>query len=96
MLGNIIGESFGYLFTAAWTLLVLVALHRVLAGRWFTILGAGSAVLILTGLLSPLDLPLVDTANFAGYVLWSLWLIAFGVLLLRRPHPAGASVAQAP
>ena len=28
VLGNIIGESFGYLFTAAWTLLVLVALHR--------------------------------------------------------------------
>ena len=73
---------------------MLVALHRVLAGRWFTILGAGSALLILTGLLSPLDLPLVDTANFAGYVLWSLWLIAFGVLLLRRPRPAGASVAQ--
>ena len=95
VLGNIIGESFGYLFTSAWTLLVLVALHRVLAGRWFTILGAGSALLILTGLLSPLDLPLVDTANFAGYVLWSLWLIAFGVLLLRRPRPAGASMAQA-
>jgi hypothetical protein len=95
VLGNIIGESFGYLFTAAWTLLVLVALHRTLAGRWFTILGAGSALLILTGLLSPLDLPLVDTANFAGYVLWSLWLIAFGVLLLRRPRPGGASMAQA-
>ena len=88
VLGNIIGESFGYLFTAAWTLLVLLALHGVLAGRWFTILGAASAVLILTGLLSPLNLPLVDTANFAGYVLWSLWLIAFGVLLLRRPRPA--------
>jgi hypothetical protein len=95
VLGNIIGESFGYLFTAAWTLLVLAALHRTLAGRWFTILGAGSALLILTGLLSPLDLPLVDTANFAGYVLWSLWLIAFGVLLLRRPRPARASMAQA-
>jgi hypothetical protein len=95
VLGNIIGESFGYLFTAAWTLLVLAALHRTLAGRWFTILGAGSALLILTGLLSPLDLPLVDTANFAGYVLWSLWLIAFGVLLLRRPRPGGASMAQA-
>jgi hypothetical protein len=89
VLGNVLGESFGYLFTAAWTLLVLVALHRVLAGRWFTALGGGSALLILSGLLSPLQLPLVDTANFAGYVLWSLWLIAFGVLLLRRPRPAG-------
>ena len=91
VLGNIIGEGFGYLFTAAWTVLVLLALHRVLAGRWFTALGTGSAVLILTGLLSPLDLPLVDTANFVGYVLWSLWLITFGVLLLRRPRTANAT-----
>ena len=37
----------------------------------------------LVGVLSPLDLPVVDTANFFGYVLWSLWLIAFGVVILR-------------
>ena len=84
VLGTVIGENFGYLFTAAWTVLVLVALHRTLAGRWFTILGAGSAVLVVAGALSPLDLPLIDTANFAGYVLWSIWLIAFAVLLLKR------------
>lgn len=84
VLGNIVGENLGYLFTAAWTVLVLVALHRVLAGRWFTALGATSALLILAGLLSPLDLPVVDTANFVGYILWSLWLVAFAVLLLRR------------
>ena len=77
------------------TLLVLVALHRTLAGRWFTVLGAGSSVLILSGLLSPLDLPLVDTANFAGYVLWSLWLIALAVVLLRRPSRTADSSPQA-
>jgi hypothetical protein len=88
ILGNVIGETLGYLFTAAWTLLVLVALHRTLAGRWFTALGAVSAVLIVAGVLSPLDLPIIDTANFAGYVLWSLWLIAFAVLLLVRRVPA--------
>ncbi|HEY0000200.1 MAG TPA: hypothetical protein VGB74_07085, partial [Actinoplanes sp.] len=42
------------------------------------------AVLILAGVLSPLDLPIIDTANFVGYVLWSLWLIAFAILLVRR------------
>ncbi len=88
ILGNVIGETFGYLFTAAWTLLVLVALHRTLAGRWFTALGAISALLILAGVLSPLDLPIIDTANFVGYVLWSVWLIAFAVLLLMRRAPA--------
>jgi hypothetical protein len=96
LLGNVIGETFGYLFTAAWTLLVVVALHRTLAGVWFSVLGAVSAVLILSGVLSPLDLPLVDTANFAGYVLWSVWLVAFGVLLLRRPRRVDGATAAAP
>lgn len=86
ILGHLVGETLGYLLTAAWTLLVLAALGRAFAGLWFTVLGAVSAVLILVGVLSPLDLPLVDTANFAGYVLWSLWLVAFAVVLLRRPR----------
>ena len=90
LLGNVVGETLGYVFTATWTLLVVVALHRRLAGRWFSVLGVGSALLIAVGVLSPLDLPVVDTANFAGYVLWSLWLVAFGFLLLRRPRSWGA------
>jgi len=85
ILGNLIGETFGYLLTGAWTLLVLVAIGRAVAGRWFTVLGAASAVLILAGVLSPLDLPGVDVANFAGYVLWSIWLVAFAVVLVRTP-----------
>ena len=46
---------------------------RAIAGRWFTVLGAVSAVLILARVLSPLNLPGVDLANFAGYVLCCLW-----------------------
>ena len=88
ILGNLVGETFGYILTAAWTLLVLVALRGVLAGRWFTVLGAVSAVLVLSGVLSALDLPGVDLANFIGYVLWSVWLLAFAVLLLRPPRGA--------
>ena len=90
ILGNLIGETFGYLLTAAWTLLVLAAIGRTIAGRWFTILGAGSAVLILAGVLSPLNLPGVDLANFIGYVLWSIWLVAFAVVLVRTPQTARA------
>jgi hypothetical protein len=96
ILGNLIGETFGYLLTAAWTLLVLVALGRTFAGRWFIALGAVSAVLVLAGVLSPLDLPGIDLANFIGYVLWSVWLIVFGLLLLlRRPRTATAAPARA-
>ena len=90
ILGNLVGETFGYLLTAAWTLLVLTAIGRTIAGRWFTVLGAGSAVLILAGVLSPLNLPGIDMANFVGYVLWSIWLIAFAVVLVRAPKTAPA------
>jgi hypothetical protein len=84
ILGTVIGETLGYLLTAAWTLLVLAALGRTLAGRWFVALGTVSALLVVAGVLSPLNLPLIDQANFFGYVLWSVWLVAFAVLLLRR------------
>jgi hypothetical protein len=93
ILGTTIGETFGYLLTATWTALVLVALGRRFAGAWFRVLGFAAAALVLVGMFSPLDLPVVDTANFAGYVLWSVWLIAFAVLIFvhdRRPARSSA------
>jgi hypothetical protein len=84
VLGNLIGETGGYVLTAAWTALVLAALGTAFTGRWFIALGAVSAALVLAGVLSPLDLPLVDTANLVGYILWSAWLVAFAVVLLLR------------
>jgi hypothetical protein len=84
VLGNLIGETGGYVLTAAWTLLVLAGLGSAFTGRWFVALGSVSAVLVFAGVLSPLDLPLVDTANFAGYILWSVWLIAFAAVLIVR------------
>ena len=94
ILGTLIGETLGYALTAAWTLLVLIALGRSFAGRWFPALGGAAAVLIVAGVLSPLHVPGVDLANFVGYVLWSLWLVAFAVVLVRRPTvPASQLVA---
>jgi hypothetical protein len=93
ILGTAIGETLGYALTAAWTLLVVVALGRRFAGRWFVLLGGASAALVAVGVVSPLELPIVDQANFLGYVLWSVWLIAFGAVLLvreRRPRAAAA------
>jgi hypothetical protein len=102
ILGTAIGETLGYALTAAWTALVIFALGRRFAGRWFAVLGAASAGLVLAGVLSPLDLPGIDTANFFGYVLWSIWLIAFGVVILVRERrartssstPTGAAVSS--
>jgi hypothetical protein len=98
ILGTAIGETLGYLLTATWTLLVIVALGRRYAGRWFQVLGAVSALLVLVGVVSPLGLPVIDTANFFGYVLWSVWLIAFAVVMLvhaRRHVTSPASTSQA-
>ena len=53
---------------------------------------------MFVGVFSPLDLPVIDTANFFGYVLWSVWLIAFGVVILvheRRTATSSAPVAVA-
>ena len=76
--------SFGYVLTNAWTALVVLAIGRDLAGRWFQILGAISAALIFVGVRSPLELPVIDTARFVGYILWSVWLISFGLVILRH------------
>ncbi|MDD7920198.1 DUF4386 family protein [Actinomycetospora callitridis] len=85
VLGTLVGETGGYLLTAGWTVLVLAALGTAFAGRWFVVLGAVSAVLVLAGVLTPLGLPLVDTANFVGYVLWSIWLVGFaGVIVAQQ------------
>jgi hypothetical protein len=88
ILGTAIGETLGYALTAAWTALVIAALGRRFAGRWFVALGGAAAALVAVGVLSPLELPVVDEANFVGYVLYSVWLIAFGVVLLVRERRA--------
>jgi len=92
LLGTLVGETGGYVLTAAWTGLVLVALGTAFAGRLFVALGAVSAVMILAGVLSPLDLPLIDLANFAGYVLWSGWLVIFAVVVTLRSRRIVAPV----
>jgi hypothetical protein len=94
VLGTIVGESFGYVLTAAWTVLVVVALGRQYTGRWFQLLGMTSAALVLVGVISPLELPVIDAANFGGYILWSIWLIALGVAILR--HRQAATPAPVP
>jgi len=85
VLGTVVGETFGYLLTAAWTVLIISALAEHLAGRWFSILGYTAAALIAVGVLVPLDVPGADFANFMGYILWSVWMLAFATLIVRRP-----------
>jgi hypothetical protein len=74
--------------------LVLAAIGGAFAGRLFVALGAVSAILILAGVLSPLDLPVIDLANFAGYVLWSAWLVIFAVVLVVRNRRRAAGPVE--
>ena len=86
VLGTVVGETLGYLLTATWTVLIIYALGQRLAERWFTYVGLAAAALIAVGVLVPLDVPGTDLANFAGYILWSIWMVAFAVLVWRRSH----------
>jgi hypothetical protein len=51
-----------------------------------TVLGYASAALIATGVVIPLGLAAASLTNFAGYVVWCVWLLALSVALWRvRP-----------
>lgn len=84
VLGTIVGETLGYALTAAWTVLVAVGLRRTLLGPVLSMVGIVAAAMISTGVVEPLEVPLVGLVNFVGYIVWSGWLIAVAVVILRR------------
>ena len=88
VLGTLVGETFGYLLTATWTVLIVATLGRRLTRRWFSILVLVAATLIAVGVLVPLGVPGTDSANFVGYIVWSLWLLGLAALIWRRADSA--------
>ena len=93
LLGGLVGETFGYALTAVWTVAMVIGLrHRF--RRWFAVIGMGSAALVATGLVEKAGVEAAGLTNFVGYIAWSLWIIAVGVALIRRPgHAAAATPA---
>ena len=81
-LGVAVGEHLGYLFTALWTALIAyrAIIHSTLP--WFGWIGMLCAVGILVGMLEPAGFKRAGTVNAIAYILWSLWLVALGVILL--------------
>jgi hypothetical protein len=93
-LGEVVGETIGYALSAIFTVLVVLAITRHVAPRWMTYAGLTAAALIATGVLIPLGLDAASLTNFAGYVLWTLWLIGTAIVLWRwRPAPVASSGA---
>ena len=77
----------------AWTALVITALGRSFAGRWFASSAERRQRSSRSASSRRSSLPVVDEANFLGYVLYSVWLIAFGVVLLARERRSRRSAA---
>jgi hypothetical protein len=96
VLGRGIGETAGYSLTAVFTVLVVIALGRSVLPRWLGATGVVAAVLIATGVLVPL-VPATSLTNFAGYIVWCVWLVVVAGVLVRfyapateRPRTAGS------
>ena len=81
-LGVAVGEHLGYLFTALWTALVAYRAIIHSTAPWFGWIGMICAVGILVGMLEPAGFKRAGTVNAIAYILWSLWLVALGVILL--------------
>lgn len=81
--GAALGEHLGYMFTAVWTLFAALAtMGSAFYPAWFGWIGILAALGILIGLLEPLGVRFAGAVNAISYIVWSLWLIAAGVLLL--------------
>lgn len=83
--GVAIGEHLGYIFTSTWTILLCAAIISTrLVSPLYGWLGILPALGILVGVFEETGFEWAGLINAASYVLWSLWLIAFGVALLLR------------
>jgi len=100
-----VGENLGYLFTGTWTALVALAMFGspLPFGRWLALLGMASAAGVLVGMLEPAGFESAADIVVVGYILWSVWLALFGILLLlprsigrRNPrgNPAGRATTR--
>jgi hypothetical protein len=88
--GMAVGEHLGYLSTSVWTVCVAVVILRTgILPRWLGAIGAVLGVVIAAGLAEPAGWELGGTINTYSYLVWALWLIVFGVILLTgRVKPA--------
>ena len=81
--GVAIGEHLGYLFTALWTILLCLAIILTgMVATWVGWLGLPGALMIFVGLFEEVGWKPAGAITAIGYVLWSVWLVVFGVSLL--------------
>jgi len=83
--GVAIGEHLGYLFTSAWTILLCIAIVQTdVVNPLFGWLGVVPAIGVWVGVFEETGFKAAGAINAISYILWSVWLIAFGVALWLR------------
>lgn len=83
--GVAIGEHLGYIFTSVWTILLCLAILQTdLVSPLLGWLGIIPALGVLAGVFEETGFKAAGAINAISYILWSLWLIAFGIALLLR------------
>ena len=81
--GMAIGEHLGFIFTSTWTVLLCVAIiQTALVNPLLGWLGIVSAIGVLAGIFEETAFKAAGVVNAISYILWSVWLIAFGIALL--------------
>ena len=83
--GVTIGEHLGFLFTSAWTVLLCIAIIQTgFVNPLLGWLGILPAIGVLVGVFEETGFKAAGVINAISYILWSVWLIAFGIALLLK------------
>jgi len=78
-----VGEHLGYLFTSLWTVIIAAAMARSpLFPTWIGWVGFLPAMGIFLGLFEEAGLKPAGAINAFSYILWSMWLVVAGIILL--------------
>ena len=81
--GVAIGEHLGYLFTSIWTAFTALAITQSpLFNAWLGWIGFIPAIGIFIGVFEEAGFKAAGAINAISYILWSLWLIIVGIVLL--------------
>lgn len=83
--GVAIGEHLGYLCTSIWTAFIALAITQSPQfNTWLGWVGLIPAVGIFIGLFEEAGFKAAGLINAISYILWSIWLIVVGAVLLFR------------
>lgn len=81
--GVAVGEHLGYLLTSLWTAFIALAVTQSpLFSPWIGWIGFLPAIGIFIGLFEESGFKAAGAINAISYILWSLWLVILGVVLL--------------